>query len=323
MCPLARRPATPATRARLPAASRPSPWAPTAIGARRQHDLGLHLLPYGKLSRRHGEALDHVATNPANQNCSASGCHSSFTSFSGTTYTHTSASSGQCYTCHGTGTGGAMKEVANHVPTGSASCDTCHTSTATGGFATFTMGSTGHTTLGVSMTSDCTSCHIGSYLGVTVKPSTHVATNPANQNCSASGCHSSFASFSGATYTHTTASSGQCYTCHSTGSGGAMKQVANHVPTGTATCDACHKSTAVGGFATFAMGSSGHTALGVTIPRLASPATGKLPGCRGEAIGARDDNGGPELLGFRTPQQLHELRRHHLQPLRRDLGHLL
>jgi predicted CXXCH cytochrome family protein len=206
----------------------------------------------------------HVATTPANQNCSASGCHNSFTSFAGATYTHTASSSGQCYTCHGTGSGGAMKQVSNHVPTGSVSCDACHTSTKTGGFATFSMGSSGHSALGVSLTSDCTSCHIGSYLGVMVKPSTHIATTPANQNCSASGCHASFTSFAGATYTHTTSSSGQCYTCHGTGSGGAMKEAANHVPTGSVSCDACHKSTAVGGFATFTMGSAGHTALGVS-----------------------------------------------------------
>jgi hypothetical protein len=207
----------------------------------------------------------HVATTPANQNCSASGCHNSFTSFAGATYTHTASSSGQCYTCHGTGSGGAMKQVSNHVPTGTVSCDACHTSTKTGGFATFSMGASGHSALGVSLTSNCTSCHIGSYLGVTVKPTSHVATTPANQNCSASGCHNSFTSFSGATYTHTSASSGQCYTCHGTGSGGAMKEVSNHVPTGSVSCDACHTSTSVGGFATFTMGSTGHSALGVSM----------------------------------------------------------
>ncbi len=78
-----------------------------------------------------------------------------------------------------------MKEVSNHVPTGAVTCDACHTNTNTGGFATFAMGTAGHTALGVTMTSNCTSCHIGSYLGVVVKPSTHVATSPANQNCSA------------------------------------------------------------------------------------------------------------------------------------------
>jgi hypothetical protein len=207
----------------------------------------------------------HIATTPANQNCAASGCHTSFTSFAGTTYTHTSSATGQCYTCHGTGSGGAMMENATHVPTGTVSCDACHTSTVSGGFASFAMGSTGHSALGVGLTSDCTSCHTGSYYGVMVKPSSHITTSPANQNCSASGCHTSFTSFAGTAYTHTTSSAGQCYTCHGTGTGGAMVENATHVPTGTVSCDACHTSTAAGGFAAYTMGTAGHTALGVSI----------------------------------------------------------
>ena len=192
-------------------------------------------------------------------------CHRSYVSFAGAAFVHSTTSSGQCYSCHGTGVGGAMQVNASHVPTGTVTCDACHKSTAVGGFATFTMGSAGHTALGVSSTSDCTSCHMGSYLGVVVKSSTHVATTPANQNCSASGCHSGFTSFTGASYTHTTSSTGQCYTCHGTGSGGAMKEVSNHVPTGSVTCDTCHTNTNTGGFATFAMGTAGHTALGVSM----------------------------------------------------------
>ncbi len=129
-------------------------------------------------------------------------CHRSYVSFAGAAFVHSTTSAGQCYSCHGAGVGGAMQVNASHVPTGTVTCDACHKSTAVGGFATFTMGSAGHTALGVSSTSDCTSCHMGSYLGVVVKPSTHVATTPANQNCSASGCHSGFTSFTGASYTH-------------------------------------------------------------------------------------------------------------------------
>ena len=205
----------------------------------------------------------HMTTTPATQNCSASGCHSSFTSFTGATYSHPSSAASQCYTCHGTGSGGAMKQVANHVPTGSTSCDTCHTSTSTGGFANSTMGSTGHSTLGITITSNCTSCHTGSYYGVMVKPTTHVTTT-ANQNCSASGCHSSFTSFAGTTYNHSGVTSGTCYSCHGTGKNGAMGQVSNHVPTGSTSCDACHTSMNAGGFAISSMGSSGHGALGIT-----------------------------------------------------------
>ena len=187
----------------------------------------------------------HIATTPANQNCSASGCHTSFTSFAGTTYTHTTSASGQCYTCHGTGSGGAMMENATHVPTGTVSCDACHTSTVSGGFANFAMGSTGHSALGITSASNCTTCHAGTYFGVMVKPSTHVTYTPATLNCSTSGCHSGFASFAGTTYNHTGVVAGSCNTCHVPGNTvSAMVENSTHVPTGTVSCDVCHTSMA-------------------------------------------------------------------------------
>ncbi len=100
-----------------------------------------------------------------------------------------------------------MRQVSNHVPTGSTSCDACHTSMNAGGFAIFSMGSTGHSALGITMNSDCTKCHTGSYFGVLQKPTAHVTT-AASQNCSSSGCHSSFTSFTGAIYNHSGADLG-------------------------------------------------------------------------------------------------------------------
>jgi hypothetical protein len=44
-----------------------------------------------------------------------------------------------------------------------------------------------------------------------------------------------------------------------------MVQPSKHVPTTSVSCDTCHKSTAVGAFAIFAMGNAGHAALGVTL----------------------------------------------------------
>ena len=117
----------------------------------------------------------HVATT---QNCSTSGCHASFTSFAGATFNHTGVTSGTCYTCHGTGANGAMMENTGHVPTASVSCDTCHTLTTVGGFATYTMGTAGHTALGVTTASNCTTCHMGTYFGVVVKSASHMTTTP-------------------------------------------------------------------------------------------------------------------------------------------------
>jgi hypothetical protein len=154
-------------------------------------------------------------------------------------------------------------EVSKHVPTGSVSCDACHTSKNIGGFATFTMGTAGHTALGVSTASNCTTCHMGSYLGVVVKGTSHITTTPTNENCY--DCHKSFTSFSGASYSHPASASGNCYSCHGTGAGGAMMEVARHVATGTVSCDVCHRAgTNRGAFGTVTMGSTGHNAVGVT-----------------------------------------------------------
>jgi len=196
-------------------------------------------------------------------------CHRSFVSFAGAAFTHPANAAGQCYTCHGSGQGGAMMENNGHVPTKTASCDSCHTSTAPGGFAIFSMGTTGHSAIGITSTGqDCTACHIGSYFGVVVQPATNHP-NPANANCGT--CHSSFTSFGGASYIHPASAAGNCNSCHLTGSGGAMPMVSTHSPIKSAQCDACHTSTAVGGFSSYVMGASGHTA--VSVPSTSSDCT--------------------------------------------------
>jgi hypothetical protein len=112
------------------------------------------------------------------------------------------------------------------------------------------------------ITSGCATCHSGqSFYGVTPvsKPSNHVATTA---DCVT--CHTSFVSFAGAAFNHAGIAPGTCNSCH-TGAGGGMVQPVKHVPTSSVSCDTCHKSTAVGGFAIFTMGSAGHAALGVSL----------------------------------------------------------
>jgi hypothetical protein len=208
-------------------------------------------------------ATGHIPTN--GQDCGT--CHKSTSSFTGATYNHSGASAGSCNTCHNGNYKGVMAQsaISNHVPTGSTSCDTCHTSTATGGFASFTMGTTGHSALGVSTSSDCTACHLSAtYMSVAAKPANHFPTTPSNQNCAA--CHTSMTSFLGAPYNHSGSAAGTCNTCHAANYSGVMTKaaVSNHVPTSSASCDACHTSTSTGGFGSFTMGASGHSALGVT-----------------------------------------------------------
>jgi hypothetical protein len=196
----------------------------------------------------------HVSTT---QNCTT--CHSGFTSFAGVTFNHSGVAAGTCNTCHLNGTNGAMMQPAKHVPTGSVQCDTCHKSTAAGGFSSFVMGSTGHSALSVTASSNCTTCHAANYLGVVTKPAGHVSTT---QNCTT--CHGGFATFAGGVFNHGGVAAGTCASCHLNGTNGAMKEPARHVPTGSVSCDTCHKSTAVGGFSSFVMGSTGHSALNVT-----------------------------------------------------------
>ena len=87
-----------------------------------------------------------------------------------------------------------MVEVAKHVPTGSVSCDTCHKSTTVGGFATYTVGSSGHAALGVILSSsNCMTCHAGAYLGMKTfrpHPGQHGTTASSANFCGT--CHKSF-----------------------------------------------------------------------------------------------------------------------------------
>jgi hypothetical protein len=128
---------------------------------------------------------------PTTADCST--CHTSFTSFAGASFNHAGVVAGTCKTCH-TGTGGGMVQIAGHVPTGATSCDVCHKSTAVGGFATFTMGSTGHAALGVILSSsNCMTCHQGVYFGVkTFKP--HPGRNGTTATTAnfCGACHKSF-----------------------------------------------------------------------------------------------------------------------------------
>jgi hypothetical protein len=88
----------------------------------------------------------------------------------------------------------SQSSVTGHVPTGAVPCDTCHTSKVVGGFATFTMGNSGHAALGVVLsTSNCITCHNGAYFGVkrfNPHPGRNGATTSNANFCGT--CHKSF-----------------------------------------------------------------------------------------------------------------------------------
>jgi hypothetical protein len=85
-----------------------------------------------------------------------------------------------CKTCHN---GTAAKGMPNtHVPIGSAACELCHKSTSS--FGSFTMGSAGHTGLGLALSSTrCMTCHSGTYLGVAKFKDDHNGSKPLCGTC--------------------------------------------------------------------------------------------------------------------------------------------
>jgi len=148
----------------------------------------------------------------------------------------------QCSTCHTGSYPPADGPVANHIPyktlagVAIANCDTCHKS----GYASW---NPGRFHSNVSLSTQCSSCHLTGLYGLTSKPAT-ATHSTVTGNCET--CHSSTTSWlSGVKYVHSAANAvgtGTCDTCH-TGSPGLGKSP-THIPIsgGVAKCDACHKS---------------------------------------------------------------------------------
>ena len=194
-----------------------------------------------------GKSSGHVATT-----ASCDTCHTGYASFMGTgsTFSHTGVNPGTCATCHVQGGTAKTFKPTNHIPT-NLSCDACHT---TGG--TFTTSRFTHSATQGVITGQCSTCHNGSYTmwNALGKSSGHVATT-----ASCDTCHKGYASFAGATFSHTGVNPGTCSTCHYTGGPGLGKPT-NHIPYETQllagsgmNCDSCHKNTNPGGFASQTM----------------------------------------------------------------------
>jgi hypothetical protein len=182
-----------------------------------------------------GKHAAHVATT-----ASCDTCHTGYVSFamSGSTFNHTGVTPGSCATCHNGSQ--ATGKPGNHIPT-TLSCDACH---STGG--TFTTSTFTHSATQGVIAGQCTTCHNGSYTqwNALGKPANHVATT-----ASCDTCHTNYASFAGATFSHTGISPGTCSTCHYQGGPGLAKPT-NHIPYesqllagSSMNCDACHRST--------------------------------------------------------------------------------
>jgi predicted CXXCH cytochrome family protein len=161
-------------------------------------------------------------------------CHKNFTAFAPAIMSHTGTTgpvaAGNCITCHnGSYTAvNAKAKTAAHILT-SQSCDVCHMTTA------WKPTSFAHTGITAG---PCTTCHNG--IAAVAKPAVHI---PTSASCEA--CHRIGMSWLPliTPYSHAGIGVGTCATCHVASYPNIEAKSASHLPT-TASCDACHNTTA-------------------------------------------------------------------------------
>ncbi len=165
-------------------------------------------------------------------------CHST-TGWTPTKWNHTQVTvANTCATCHSGSYPPADGKNATHIPyqvlTGVAiaNCDTCHK----GGYVAWSP-SKFHSN--VSLSNQCSSCHLTGTYGLTSKPTTAIHSTVTG-NCES--CHKSTASWAGAKVDHSTYTvATNCATCHN-GSAATGKS-AKHIPVAATNCISCHNTT--------------------------------------------------------------------------------
>ena len=176
-----------------------------------------------------GKAANHIPAGLTN--CFA--CHAT-SAWRPSRWNHTQVVvTRQCSSCH-TGTfPPADGKPANHVPyalvaaAANANCDTCHKS----GYGHW---NPGRLHANVSVSSQCSTCHTGSYLGATGKPATQIHAG----QTSCESCHNTV-SWTNAKVDHAAFNQAtNCASCHDGRT--ATGKAANHIPSGSASCFACH-----------------------------------------------------------------------------------
>jgi hypothetical protein len=176
---------------------------------------------------------------PTSLNCIA--CHSPMgATFSPNSWNHTQQSvANQCSTCHTGFYLSGLGKPSNHIPyqllSGVAitNCDTCH---KTGYVSWFP----GYFHSNVSVTMQCSVCHLTGVYGLTSKPATPTHATVTGY---CESCHRSTATWLSVQYTHSPANAvgtGTCDNCHNGIT--ALGKPVTHIPipAGTAKCDACH-----------------------------------------------------------------------------------
>lgn len=173
-------------------------------------------------STAEGKDSGHIATT-----ASCDLCHST-SGWKPASVNHSNVTVGTCSSCHNGST--ARGKSTLHIAT-TATCDLCHTTSA---WKPATSTATIHANVAAGT---CATCHNGST--ATGKTATHIATT-----ASCDTCHATTAwkpATGGTAAIHANVAAGSCGACHNGMS--ATGKSAAHIST-TASCDACHTTTA-------------------------------------------------------------------------------
>jgi hypothetical protein len=184
-----------------------------------------------------GKPGTHIPTGAA----TCYSCHGT-TGWTPTKWNHTQVPvTAQCASCHNGGYPPADGKPANHIPyaavpvTAAANCDGCHK----GSTSTW---ANGRLHASYSVSTGCSTCHSGAYLGASGKPANAIHASVTG-NCES--CHKSTASWSVVNFAHSPANAvgtGTCDGCHNGSTATGKPPTHIPVPAGAARCDSCHRS---------------------------------------------------------------------------------
>ena len=192
---------------------------------------------------------------PTVQPCDA--CHTNTVTFLNWRMDHTAVSGG-CATCHS----GQFPNVAQmptlHIPSNGKDCGSCHAAPlAVPGPITFFGALFDHSTATPAVAGNCSTCHIGTYPGVSGPSTSHIATGGAQcDTCHTVSNTNNYTSWLGATFSHSPAPT-SCASCHN-GVIAQGKSATAHIAT-TLDCINCHTGTNTSNYTTWLGASYGHS----------------------------------------------------------------
>ena len=225
------------------------------------HDTPATLTPVGL-----NKPSAHVTTSASCDTCHTNGVFTPGGFLMTVSHTNLGANavfgSGKCATsCHNdlnnqTNLGAALPTSHIPIPSGinSVACDACHTNQTS-----FTAWSMNHG----NISSGCETCHAATYPGVMVKPAYHITITTTCVSChpaTTAGLASGGFASPNWSMNHTANGNGTsgCASCHlssgdnTLGTAVVKGKTTNHIPLATptpTTCESCHTSTTIGGFA--------------------------------------------------------------------------